>query len=186
MPKKWVALITLSFVLITGTALAQTSSIKPNFYSSTDVIEKWNAVKKGTSREEVVDLLSKEGWKLDAIDPALSVAGKYDLYSAVVAPGVKNYLAVPQGNDVQPVQFQAIYHALQRGYPGKTSVVQAGLFDKLPTKEEIKKAILDGIQASIDAICEMRARPREIRAKANAFDIVEVEATWDSAEVCGR
>ena len=140
---------------------------------------KWEAIAKNSAPKEVVMMLGKEGWSKQQVESAISGVEKYNVYKKVISPGVGTYLAVPTEGKTLPVQFG-------EGIPGLSAqIVHAGwLGGQTYTAEQIKKEIVAGIQAAIDALCSMRARPTQIRAQASAFGIVEIEGTWQSGDVC--
>ena len=98
-------------------------------------------------------------------------------------PGVNEILIVPAASGSSALQLTPFSATM--GLNGKwQQPLEVGFFDRI-SKDQIRQEILDGMQAAVDAICTMRARPSEIKAKASAAGIVEVEVTWISAEVCG-
>lgn len=144
------------------------------------ISKEWKPVIKNTPPGRVVQLLSEEGWAGDDVAKSLSGASTFDVYKQIIAPGVDTYLAVPTSGVAHAIQFGT-------GITGgqSTEIVKAGFLEP-PSSEEIRERILSGIQAAIDALCSMPARPAEITAKASAFGVVEISARWDSGEVCGK
>lgn len=127
---------------------------------------------------EVIEILSSQGWASSVVTESLSSSDKFSLYSRTPRPGIKAFLAIPS-DGAPPIEYSPY-----RPGPGPgRDIYEAGLFDG-PSAEEIREEIISGMQAAIDALCEMRARPQTIRAQASAFGVVEVEATWQAAEVC--
>lgn len=132
--------------------------------------EQWELEQDDASRDAVLDTLTDLGWDLEQIEDALSNQDAFELYSRSTTLGTRAYLAVPQNGNTPPIEFSP-----NHGAP---------VFFGGPSSEEIRQEIIDGMQAAIDALCGMRAKPDTIRAQASAFGVVEVEATWSAAEVC--
>ena len=139
--------------------------------------QEWQTINPDASIDEIIRELTNAGWDAAETRMALSASGanQYDLRSMTPAPGIKAFLAVPREGSGAAVEFSP---------PLAGSVIQPAFFGTGPTAAEIRQEILDGMQAAVDALCGMRARPSSIRAQASAFGVVEVEATWDAAEVC--
>lgn len=170
-----IKILALSVAVATGS-----SAVAQEFTNmkSTDVgAEEWKLEGERTM-SEVIEMLSSQGWSSSAVTESLPATDKFKLYSRTPAPGIKTFLAVPS-DGAPPIEYSPY-----RPGPGR-DFYQAGLFDG-PSAEEIREEIISGMQAAIDALCEMRARPQTIRAQASAFGVVEVEATWNAAEVCER
>jgi hypothetical protein len=138
----------------------------------------WKEVQQNAPGKNIAEILAEAGWPSIQVDTALNPSGQYNLYKKVVSPGVDSYLVAPVDGSAAPVQFGS----------GVTSngdkVTLAGWSMSGYSSDEIRKQILDGIQAAIDALCSMKVKPSQIRAQASAFGVVEVEATWQSTEVC--
>lgn len=134
---------------------------------------KWARLQSEVPREDIVEALEGAGASTAAVEAAASNlgAGTFDLYARPLAPGLASYLVVPQGEAGLPQEFLV---------PGSGALL-AGF-----TAEDIRREIIEGMQASIDALCAMRARPTEIRVQASAMSILEIEATWAAADVCAE
>lgn len=139
-------------------------------------VQEWKVLEKEVQRDDVLNTLSKAGWPTEKVEMQLKEDDIYELFSRSAAPGVVSYLAVPKNGMGAPVEFAPT--------PGTTTMHQAGIFGTAPTAEQIRIEIVNGMQAAVDALCSMKARPNTIRAQASAFGIVEVEATWATADVC--
>lgn len=137
-------------------------------------VQEWKVLEKELQREDVLNTLSEAGWPTEKVEMQLREDDMYELFSRSAAPGVVSYLAVPKNGMGAPVEFAP--------KTGPSTYHQAGMFG--PSAEEIREEIISGMQAAVDALCSMKARPNTIRAQASAFGIVEVEATWATAEVC--
>lgn len=127
----------------------------------------WSAVQTGTDADDTIRTLEAAGVPVETLGDG-SEDSVYNIYSRYIAPGLASYLVVPQGAG-KPQQFYA---------PSATPA----LFDY--DADDIREEIVQGMQASIDALCAMPARPTEIRAQASAFGILEIEATWMADDVC--
>ncbi|MCA0961975.1 hypothetical protein [Salipiger bermudensis] len=142
-------------------------------------IQEWQPVKDTTTREDVIEALGSAGWQSGDIEMQLPNVESYEFYARPLAPGTTSYLAIPNADGGQPIEFAPSLAAgsiRQVGWPGS--------WIGGPSQEEIRQEIVNGMEAAIAALCEMQARPNTIRAQASAFGIVEIEATWSSAEVC--
>ncbi len=139
-------------------------------------VQEWNVIEKEVKRDDVLNTLSKAGWPTEKVEMQLKEDDLYELFSRSAAPGVVSYLAVPKSGMGGPVEFAP--------NSGTANLHQAGIFGTPPSAEQIRTEIVNGMQAAVDALCSMEARPNSIRAQASAFGIVEVEATWATAEVC--
>lgn len=160
--------------LLCFAAGAATSDVKIEYHLPNWTEGSWKEVMSSAEPGQVIETLEAAGWNNPEV--ASKFTGlKYDLYSSASAPGQVSYIAVPDGAMGSPLLFL-------EGMEKYGNVVPAGLFGR--TSEEIQQEIMNGMQAAIDGLCQMRARPDTIRAQASAFGIVEVEATWTSAEVC--
>lgn len=137
-------------------------------------VQEWKVLEKGLQREDVLNTLAEAGWPTEKVEMQLKEDDMYELFSRSAAPGVVSYLAVPKNGMGAPVEFAP--------ETGPSTYHQAGMFG--PSAEEIREEIISGMQAAVDALCSMKARPSTIRAQASAFGVVEVEATWTTAEVC--
>lgn len=137
-------------------------------------VQEWNVLDKEVQRDDVLNTLSKAGWPTEKVEMQLKDDDLYELFSRSASPGVVSYLAVPKNGMGAPVEFAP--------KTGSSTYHQAGMFG--PSAEEIREEIISGMQAAVDALCSMKARPSTIRAQASAFGVVEVEATWTTAEVC--
>jgi hypothetical protein len=132
----------------------------------------WVPIQENASYQEIASILAESGWQLPE-DAELEAYAGATAFERIAAPGVKELLLVPQegaATEFSPLNNE---HAVDLAFWGSRL-----------DSDEIKNEILEGMQAAIDAICEMPARPREIRASASALGIVEVEAFWDASEVC--
>ncbi|MFV0361102.1 hypothetical protein [Tropicimonas sp.] len=145
-------------------------------------VDKWQQVKIDASAHEVSDFLETAGWNEGVAAggyEALSPDSRYSLYTRSIAAGVSDFLVVPEAADnMQPLEFKSA---------ASSGIVQAAWWpgsSRMPSAKDIRDEIIEGMQAAIDSLCGMRARPREIKAKASAAGIVEIEATWMSADVC--
>jgi len=142
-----------------------------NLFSKPINQETWKLLADELTVMEALDLINTYGW--DSPDPSvLEKAQTVDIYIRVRVPGVQELLLVP--SEGPAIEFSAF-----SGTDNFETVAWGGV-----SADDIKDKILEGMQAAIDGLCSMRARPNEIRAKANAFGVVEVEAFWDSADVC--
>lgn len=141
-------------------------------------IQEWQAVDPAASKEVIIDRLDAAGWSAEVVSDELSIAETFKLYSRFAAPGVVSYLVVPQNSTGAPIEFSPQVDKFDQ------TDVQDAFWMSRPTSEQIRQEIIDGMQAAIDALCQMRAKPNSIRAQASAFGVVEVEATWSAAEVC--
>ena len=139
-------------------------------------VQEWKVLEKELQREDVLNTLSEAGWPTEKVEMQLKEDDTFELFSRSAAPGVVSYLAVPKNGMGAPVEFAP--------NPGSATLHQAGIFGTPPSAEQIRTEIVNGMQAAVDALCSMKARPNTIRAQASAFGIVEVEATWATAEVC--
>lgn len=141
-------------------------------------VSEWKEVDADASGSDVSDILEAEGWNSElarAKAGAFSSDGRYSVYTRNAAPGVSDLLVVPKENgSAQPVEFKAA------GIDLWTQNAAWGF----PTAEELRDEIVEGMQAAIDSLCGMRARPTEITGKASAAGIIEVEAKWLASEVC--
>lgn len=142
--------------------------------SSPATPQEWQSVNPGASVDEVVNELSQAGWDAAATRRALSGSVQYDLLSRTPAPGIKSFIAVPRDGVGAAVEFSP---------PVATGLIQPAFFGGM-TAEDIRREIIDGMQAAIDDFCAMRARPSTIRVQVSAVGAVEFEGTWNAAEVC--
>lgn len=140
---------------------------------SAAAVAKWVAVEKGTDASGVVSLLNEYGWDSEVVSAAVVAGDKYDVFTSVTRPGVKDFLLVPQ-NAMGAIEFHG-----GSPVPGYAATPASW------SKEQIREEILMGMQAAIDALCSMKARPTEISAKVSAAGVVEIEAKWTASEVCG-
>lgn len=168
----------LALLSSASTAVAQQIDVETDMTSGMDMSTtgiEWMPVDSDASREAVLDALSGAGWSEMNVADQLSDAVKYDLFSRSAAPGVVSYLAVPQNGFNPPVEFSPVQPGVE---------ITPAIFGRSPSANEIREEIIEGMQAAIDALCGMNARPTTIRAQASAFGVVEVEAIWTASEVC--
>jgi hypothetical protein len=137
--------------------------------------QEWQPINPDASIEEIMKELGEAGWDTTEARRALSGAEEYNLLTRALGPGIKSFLAVPRDNYSAAIEFSP-------SVPG--GQIFPAFWNGSPSSDEIRQEIVDGMQAAIDALCGMRARPSSIRAQASAFGVVEVEATWEAAEVC--
>ncbi len=130
----------------------------------------WQSVEPDLAAQELIDALTAAGVPPADIQftPGDDV---YALYERPVAPGLASYLVVPQSPGGSVTEF------LGRS-PESVDVV-FGL-----DAASIRAEIIAGMEASLDSICGMRARPSQIRAMASVPGVLEIEATWNGDEVC--
>lgn len=140
----------------------------------------WKSLSSKVAPEEVVNILWNFGWPKELVDEKLRGSKTYDLYKRTVGPGMESYLAIPSDKIGNPIEFNAqdaqFYNA----------ALSDSLGSLLPSADEIRREILKSLEAAITALCDLGAKPSQIRASANAFGIVEVEATWDANEICDK
>ena len=142
--------------------------------SSPATPQEWQPVNPAASVDEVVDELSQAGWDAATTRRALSGSVQYDLLSRTPAPGIKSFIAVPRDGSGAAVEFSP---------PVADGMIQPAFFGGM-TAEDIRREIIDGMQAAIDDLCAMRARPSTIRVQVSAVGAVEFEGTWNASEVC--
>lgn len=163
--------------LVANPALAQKS--EPQKKQTEDIVEiepiGWYRLMAGSNQDELIDLLSAVGWQGSKLEPAIP-EGMYDVFTRSSAPGMVSYLAVPKAGMDMGGALQ--FSPMADGY----NVTPAAIWNR--SADDIRDEIMRGMEAAIDSLCEMRAKPKTIRVKASAFGIVEVEATWDASEVC--
>ncbi len=168
----------ISLLLSASAAVAQQVDLKTDMASATDMSPagfEWKPIDNDASSDTVLNALSEAGWPKMNVAGQLIDAEKYDLFSRSARPGVISYLAVPQNSVNPPVEFSPMQSGAE---------YTPALFGGGPSASEIREEIIEGMQAAIDALCGMNARPTTIRAQASAFGVVEVEATWTASEVC--
>ncbi|WP_420555756.1 hypothetical protein [Roseovarius sp.] len=166
---------TLSLAIAFLAASVTVSSAQEIIHAIEQGIESrtWN-VEGVMSESEIVDILSSQGWSADEASASLSGADEFSLYTRNPAPGVTIYLAVPRDGG-PPIEFAPPFINGEFSQSAMLAYYSA---------EDIQDKIVEVMQAAIDGLCTMRARPQTIRARASAFGVVEVEATWQAAEVC--
>lgn len=146
--------------------------------SSAPSIATWQEITKDVTGAEVSEILGSAGWGNEIGSNAVAKLPpdkSYSVYQRSIAAGVSNYLVIPEDNgQLQPIEFSAAVGPLQ------AHNVKWGA----PTAEEIRNEILAGMQAAIDSLCSMRAKPTEITVKASAVGVLELEAKWLTSEVC--
>lgn len=133
----------------------------------------WEALPKNLSTGEIQKIIDESGWNSKILD--LPYDRNLKLYKHNIAPGVNNFLILPENGE--PIQ-------LSSGFEIKPSQVHQVFWGDRISSDRIRDEIIRGMNAAIDALCGMRSRPSIIRAKASAFGVVEVEATWNSENVC--
>jgi len=105
---------------------------------------------------------------------------RFDLYQKAIAPGQVGFMALPKaGKDAEPATF----------WPTDPTGVMLAKAGVAPTSRgysgsEIKAELLRGIQTGIDTFCGMQAKPSTVTMTVSAFSVVEVEATWNTPDVC--
>lgn len=141
---------------------------------------KWDPVKKDASAEEVKAQLERAGWDTGTILENLEGGTKFDLYQKALAPGQVGYMALPKaGRDAEPATFWPTD-------PDRVLLANAGFLgaSKSYSGDEIRAELLRGIQSGIDTFCGMTTKPSSVTMKVSAFGVVDVEATWDTSQVC--
>lgn len=142
------------------------------------VVSEWQVVSQDAPGSEVSKILAMAGWNKTVASAELqrlSGADKFSLFVRSVSPGISDFLVVPQDeNKNQPIEFKSAASSGQFHTAGWTST----------SATELRDEILKGMQAAIDSLCAMDARPSEITVKASAAGILEVEAKWLTVEVC--
>lgn len=124
----------------------------------------------------IAELLSGSGWTPSVINQELKdIAGPFSLYSAALAPGRINYYVAP---------FDTTQPSLKLLQGGETeTVVPIGFFSS-DSSDKIKATIIEGMTSAIQGICELPGELIEIKAKASAAGIIEIEATWNAKGMC--
>lgn len=138
-----------------------------------NAVKSWEIVPGVGNSKEAFSKLEENGWDTKLLD--VPVTSQLELFKRNVSPGVNKFLISPK--DGNPVELSPVIRE-------DRNQIHAALWGGQVTSESIKNEIIDGMNAAIDALCSMRARPSMIRAKANAFGVVEVEATWDDEDIC--
>lgn len=141
---------------------------------------KWEPVKKDATAEEVKVHLERAGWDTGTVLENLEGGTKFDLYQKAIAPGQIGYMALPKaGKDAEPATFWPTD-------PSGILLAKAGIApsSKAYSGSEIKAELLRGIQTGIDTFCGMQTKPSTVTMTVSAFGLVEVEATWNTADVC--
>ena len=138
----------------------------------------WAPLKKGATSSQIAEELAGAGGSRADVAKALDPKVKYDLLKLPVGPGQITYMAVPTDNvgKMAAVQFGVPTFGSLGGEPIPASLVGDAF-------EEIKAEAIANLRSAVEAACAMPGRPSTLRIAVNVR-VLEIEATWNSAEVC--
>lgn len=162
-----------------GGSLGDLLTTEPMWADVSPSVTSWKQVLSDVQEEEVVNTLEAAGWSSEYWSSRDMTAGSFDVYTKGLTPGISKLLVVPRDGGV-PSEFNPVGDALFRG--GEVTAEPAFLG---VSAESIEQRVASGMAAALDALCDMPVAPGEIRAQISAY-VIEVEATWDSSEVCNR
>jgi len=148
------------------------------FTISPATTEQWSILAEGETYESVKNRLEAAGWPREEISARISSDRAYDVFERTVAPGTSAYMLLPDETGDELIEFSPYEHI-----PASGGSIHPAFFGGI-SRESIRNEVVRLIEAAIEALCSMRARPNTIRASASALGIVQVEGTWNAAEVC--